>query len=242
MSPRGRRPAGADTRGLIVEAARTEFAAQGYAATSLRSIARRAGVDPALVHHYFDGKPGLFGEVMTLPVSPTVLLDRLRSAPRDQVGLTLARTFFTLWDGPVGRERLRAILSSVVTHEDAARPIREFLADEVFTRVASYADGSPLPAREARLRGGLAAGQLVGVALLRYVAGYEPVAGADVEELIAALAPTLQAHLVVGAPADPEVAFGAPGVVSGTSPADLTRSGVAGSTIRAAGSPRSTSR
>ncbi|MFN8097634.1 MAG: TetR family transcriptional regulator [Dermatophilaceae bacterium] len=217
MSPRGRRPAGADTRGLIVEAARTEFAAQGYAAASLRSIARRAGVDPALVHHYFAGKTELFGEVMTLPVSPSMLIERLRSAPRDQVGVTIARSFFTLWDTPVGRERLRAILASVMTHEDAARPIREFLADEVFTRVASYADGSPLPPGEARLRGGLAAGQLIGVALLRYVAGYEAIVEASVEGLVAALAPTLQAHLVVDLP---------PG---------LTPSGDAGSASRAGG-------
>jgi AcrR family transcriptional regulator len=197
VSPRGRRPAGADTRGSIVEAARAEFASVGYAAASLRSIARRAGVDPALVHHYFDGKPALFGEVMILPFSPAALLAQLRSAPTDQIGQTLARNFFTLWDGPEGRVRLRAIFASVLTHEEAARPIREFLTDEVFTQVATRADGSALPLAEAKFRGGLAAGQLIGVAILRYVAGYEPLVSASVEDLIAALAPVLQGHLVV---------------------------------------------
>ena len=70
MSPRGRRPGGVDTRQAIVEAARVDFAEQGYDGTSLRGIARRAEVDPALVHHYFGGKPQLFAAVMDIPADP----------------------------------------------------------------------------------------------------------------------------------------------------------------------------
>jgi AcrR family transcriptional regulator len=105
MRPRGRRPAGSDTRAEIVAAARTEFAEAGYAAASIRSIARRAEVDPALVHHYFDGKPALFGEVLDFPVNPEVLLRRLHETPREKLGSALVATFLDVWDDGIGRER-----------------------------------------------------------------------------------------------------------------------------------------
>ena len=70
LSAVGRRPGNADTRGEIVEAAKRVFAAKGYDGTSLRAVAREAGVDPALVHHYFDGKASLFVAAMALPFDP----------------------------------------------------------------------------------------------------------------------------------------------------------------------------
>ena len=66
----GRRPGNADTRGEIVEAAKRVFAAKGYDGASLRAVAREAQVDPALVHHYFDGKASLFVAAMALPFDP----------------------------------------------------------------------------------------------------------------------------------------------------------------------------
>ena len=126
---RGRRPSGSDTRGEIVAAARGEFSAQGYDATSLRAVARRAGVDSALVHHYFAGKPALFAEVMELPLDPVVLVAAIVAAPRDEVGATLVRSFFTVWDDAEGRERFQGVIRSALTHEAAARMIREFLTE-----------------------------------------------------------------------------------------------------------------
>lgn len=90
---RGRRPAGEDTRAAIVDAARAEFSAKGYDASSLRAIARLAEVDPALVHHYFDGKAALFVQAMSLPVNPSPRIEAILAGPRDQVGEGLARTF-----------------------------------------------------------------------------------------------------------------------------------------------------
>ena len=190
MSPRGRRPAGEDTRAVILAAARQEFAGKGYDASSLRAIARTAGVGPALVHHYFEGKPELFAETMELPVRPAQVVATLLDGPREQVGERVVRTFFGIWDSPDGRERLVALIRSAVSHEEAARMLREFLAREVFGRIAS-ALGVPDP----ELRAGLAVSQMVGVALMRYVMGLEPIASADPEELVAHLAPTLQRYL-----------------------------------------------
>ena len=61
-------------------------------------IARRAEVDPALVHHYFGGKPQLFAAIMDIPADPAALISAVVTGPRDQVGESLVRTFLAVWD------------------------------------------------------------------------------------------------------------------------------------------------
>lgn len=197
MSPRGRRPGGEDTRGLILEAARAEFAEQGYDATSLRGIARRAEVDPALVHHYFEGKPALFAEVMDFPVDPSVLIDRVLAAPRDQVGAALVQTFLRVWDSPEGRQRFQGVVRSAVSHDDAALMLRQFLTREIFGRVATELAGRDDPEAQAsaQLRAGLAAGQMLGMAMMRYIVAFPAVVEASQDELVAQLGPTIQRYL-----------------------------------------------
>lgn len=188
---RGRRPAGEDTRAAILDAARAEFSAKGYDASSLRAIARLAEVDPALVHHYFDGKAALFVESMSFPVNPSSVIDAILAGPREDVGERLAGTFFEVWDSPDGRERLVALIRSAVSQEDAARMLREFLAREVFAKVALSVD-VPQP----HLRAGMAAAQMIGLAMMRYVIGFEPIVRASTDEIVALVAPTLQRYLV----------------------------------------------
>jgi len=194
---RGRRPAGEDTRAEILDAARAEFSLRGYDASSLRAIARLAEVDPALVHHYFDGKAALFVEAMSIPVNPVFLIDAILAGPREDVGERLAATFFDIWDSPPGRERLVALIRSAVSHEDAARMLREFLTREVFAKVA-LSIGVPQP----HLRAGMAAAQMIGVAMMRYVIGSEPVVGASTDEIVALVGPTLQRYLADPDPGD----------------------------------------
>lgn len=196
MSPRGRRPAGQDTRGLIVDAARAEFAEQGYDAVSMRAIARRAAVDAALVHHYFDGKAALFAEVVEVPADPTALIRAVVDGPREQVGESLARTFLAVWDSDDGRARFQGILRSAVSHDEAARMLREFVAREVFGRVAGELGDPSAPDDLVQLRAGLAAAQMIGVAMMRYVLLFPPVAAAAPDDLVAELAPVLQRYLV----------------------------------------------
>ena len=175
---------------MILDAARTEFSAKGYDASSLRAIARLAEVDPALVHHYFDGKAALFVESMSLPVNPSFLIDTILAGPREQVGQGLARIFFDIWDSPLGRERLVALIRSALSQEDAARMLREFLVREVFGKVA-LSMGVPEP----QLRAGMAAAQMIGVAMMRYVIGFEPMVSASTDEIVGLVGPTLQRYL-----------------------------------------------
>jgi AcrR family transcriptional regulator len=195
MSPRGRRPGGADTRQAIVEAARVDFADQGYDGTSLRGIARRAAVDPALVHHYFGGKAQLFAAVMDIPADPAALIGAVVAGPRDGVGEALVRTFLAEWDSEDGRQRFQALMRAAVTHDEATRMLREFLTREVFGRVLrSLAPEGERPA-DLELRAGLAASQMVGLAMMRYIVEFPAVVDAGHDELAALVGPTIQRYL-----------------------------------------------
>jgi AcrR family transcriptional regulator len=187
---RGRRPAGEDTRAAIVAAARAEFAARGYEGATLRGIARAAGVDPRLVHHYFDGKDDVFAATMELPVRPGEIVARVTAAGADGLGERLLRLFFSVWDTPRGQQSIVALLSSVLTSESAARMIREFLTREVLGRIVAV-----VGADDPELRASLAASQMVGLIMARYVVKVEPLASADPEVIIPFVAPTLQRYL-----------------------------------------------
>jgi AcrR family transcriptional regulator len=195
MSPRGRRPGGADTRLSIVEAARADFSEQGYDGTSLRGVARRAGVDPALVHHYFGGKPQLFAAVMDIPADPAALIGAVVEGPREQVGEALVRTFLGVWDSEDGRQRFQALMRAAVTHDEATRMLREFLTREVFGRVLKALAGEEDRPADLELRAGLAASQMVGLAMMRYIVAFPAVVEADHDELAALVGPTIQRYL-----------------------------------------------
>ena len=189
----GRRPAGGDTRGAIAAAAREEFADRGYDGTSMRAVARRAGVDPALVHHYFDGKPALFAAAMDLPVSPSALVAGILEGDPACLGERLAQTFLRAWDDPANTPHIVAMLRAGMTHDAAGRMLREFLTTEVFGPVARAARPDDDPS--VPLRAGLAAAQMIGLATLRYAVPHPPVADAPADEVARRVGPVLQQHL-----------------------------------------------
>lgn len=184
----GRRPGPSATRPLIVKAARELFAEKGFDGTSLRAVARAAGVDPALVHHYFAGKEALFVEALEFPFDPAELVPRLLAGPRAELGERLVRTFLAIWGDPELRPRLEAIVRSAVSGERGAALLREFLTAAVLGRLAEELE---VP----RLRVAAAASQVLGFVLLRYVVAVPPVAAASDDEVVALLAPTVQRYL-----------------------------------------------
>ena len=192
---RGRRPGGVDTRAAILSAARGQFAAKGYDKASIRGIARDAGVDPALVHHYFAGKAQLFAETVDLSVDPTVVVGRIFEGDPARLGWRVIETFLLLWDPPERRQVLVALLRSSMTSDEGARALREFLNREIFGRIA-VATGVPDP----QLRGSLAGAQMLGMAVMRYVLKVPALVDAPNPVIVERLGPILQAHLVDTAP------------------------------------------
>jgi AcrR family transcriptional regulator len=193
VTPPGRRPGKRDTRADIVDAARAEFAETGYGATSLRAIARRAGVDPALVHHYFTDKVALF-------VAATHLPDDLRPVPPHgggddgPAGGAVVEGFLTMWDAAAADAGTSfvAVAQAMTASPEAAGAMREFVAERVWSMVPTPADESP-EVRQRRLA--LVGSQLVGLAWARYILRVEPLASADRAEVARWVGPTITRYL-----------------------------------------------
>src|SRR5918912_3100625 len=96
--PRGRRRAGEDTRAALLDAARVEFTERGFDGATVRAIAQRAAVDPAMVNHWFGGKDGLFVAVMEIPVNPDEIIPRILHGDPEQVAERILRIFLSVWD------------------------------------------------------------------------------------------------------------------------------------------------
>ncbi|MFD1663378.1 TetR family transcriptional regulator [Streptomyces caeni] len=179
------------TRDRILEAAREEFSERGYEKASVRGIAKAAGVDSALVHHYFGTKEQVFEAAIEIVFASALSApDAVADGPRDAVGERLTRFVFGVWENPATRRPLLAVVRSAVNNETAAAVFRRLVAAQLLRRIAGQLD---VPDPE--LRAELAAAQLVGVAMLRYVIKVEPLASADMEQLVARLAPVVQGHL-----------------------------------------------
>ncbi|MGC9542400.1 TetR family transcriptional regulator [Streptomyces sp. UG1] len=190
---RGRPPRteSAGTRDRILDAAREEFSERGYDKTSVRGIAKSAGVDSALVHHYFGTKEQVFEAAVEVAFAPALKArDAVLGGPLDDVGERMTRVIFGLWENPVTRKPLLAIVRSAFNNEAAAAVFRRLVTAQLLRRIAGEID-----APDAELRAELAAAQLVGIAMMRYVIKIEPIASVGMEEIIARVAPVVQGHL-----------------------------------------------
>jgi AcrR family transcriptional regulator len=189
MATRGRRPGPSNTREEILAAARRLFAQRGYQATTMRAIAAEAGVNAALVHHYYGSKEQLLIAAMNLPLNPADVIRELRDAgPRDELGERLVRFFVRTWRDPETGQPLQALLRASASSDAGAATMREFVENVMLARLSALL-GIP----RLRLAGGFA--QLVGFALAGTVIGIEPLASASEDELVALLGPSIQRYV-----------------------------------------------
>ena len=175
----------------MLTAARTAFAERGYDGATIRGIATAAGVDPALVHHYFGNKDKLFLAAVEAPADPDELLPVVLASPPGELGAAVVRMVLRLWDGPARPAGL-ALLRSAVSNEWTAKLLREFLVSKVLRTVVSTLGFDP-DVRAARAS--LVASQIMGLVMARYVLRLEPLASASPESLVAAIGPTVQRYL-----------------------------------------------
>jgi AcrR family transcriptional regulator len=197
----GRRPGESRTREKILDAARKRFGDHGYDGATIRAIAGDAGVDPALVHHFYGTKERLFAAAMRLPVLPSEIITGVLGAERDRlgeefgprIGEVLTGTMLRAWDVAGIRTAFLGLLRSAATTDQGVAMLREFVTSTIvtsLTEVAGLGDD-----QEGRFRATLVASQVVGLGFARYVIGLEPLASASTEDLVAAIGPTVQRYL-----------------------------------------------
>ncbi len=195
----GRRPGGTGTRAAILGAARQAFADLGFEGATVREIAARAGVDPAMIHHYFGSKEKLFLAAVDVPFDPADFLASAGPVPRDAVGEHVVRSLVRAWDSVAGAAVL-ALLRSAFRSRSGALLLRELVLARILRPVLSGLEPDPVLAE---WRAALAASQLAGLALTRYVLRLEPLAGASPEAIVAAIAPQVQHYLTGPVPPPP---------------------------------------
>jgi AcrR family transcriptional regulator len=186
----GRRPGTPATRDAILTAARRCFAERGFRGATIRLVASEAGVDPALVHHYFGTKADLFAAAVELPVQPSDRVAALLAADRSHLGEALLRTVLGVWDSEPGRGAWVGLIRSALSDDAALTLLRDFLVSSIFKPVAAALDVD-----EADFRVGLVASQVVGLGIARHVLELDPLATRSDDDLLAAVAPVLQHYL-----------------------------------------------
>ena len=187
----GRRPGNQDTRGQIITAARQAFATKGFAGASMRGIAAEAGVDAALIHHYFENKEQLFLATVALPLEMPQKLEEVAAGGLDGIGERLVRTLLGVWDSDL-QPSLIAGIRTTLTDPALTRSVGEFLALEIIGRVLRRDD---LPPEEANRRAGLAASQVLGLVIGRYVLQLPLLVSRRSEDLVVEVGPTVQRYL-----------------------------------------------
>ncbi|OMC06141.1 TetR family transcriptional regulator [Mycobacterium sp. NS-7484] len=193
------RPAGpSDKRERILAGARELFARNGFDKTSIRAIAAEAGVDAALVHHYFGTKTELFAAAIHIPIDPMTVIGKLQEVPVEQIGHTLPAILLPLWDSEIGKGFV-ATLRSILAGNDVSL-VRSFLQEIIVGAIGPRVDN---PVGSAQIRIQFVASQLVGVAMARYILELDPFASLPVEQIVETIGPTLQRYLTGDLPGLP---------------------------------------
>ncbi len=192
----GRRAGDSGTSEAILDAARKEFAEHGYQGATIRAIAAGAGVDPALVHHFYGTKEALFAAAMRLPVVPSEILAAAFESGLGEhsLGKHAVHTALTLWETEGLKETFLGLLRSAVTSEDAARMLREFITESILGTLARVA-GAHGTREEIDYRVGMVATQMLGLAMTRLVLGLPVIVNASVDELAATIGPAIERYL-----------------------------------------------
>lgn len=186
---RGRRPGAPDTKAEVLAAARTSFAERGFRGTTIRAVAASAGVDPALVHHYFGTKDDLFLAALQMPVDPRELLAPVVAQGPDGAGERLLRIFLSVWDDPDIQVQLLAVVRSVLSADGAT------LLKDGFIPVVVGPVLAPLVKDEPDVRIPLVASQVLGLIVARYVIALPPMAQMPAEDVVARIGPVIQHYL-----------------------------------------------
>jgi AcrR family transcriptional regulator len=180
----------------ILEAAIAEFGEKGYDAATIRAIAERADVDPALVHHYFDSKADLFADAVRLPIRPQPAIAALLDGDIDELGERAVRYVLSLWENPELQRRavplMRAAMGSKLTTPVVMQLLNREIASKVAERIAAerHASGT-----DAEYRAALILSQMFGLLAGRYILRIPGLVDAPVDDLVTSVGATIQRYV-----------------------------------------------
>ena len=188
----GRRPGANETRAAIVAAARDAFAALGYEKATIRGIAREAGVDPALVHHFYGSKEDVFKAAVSDVLAPiaTAMEGVGRGADPHRMSERLARVLVGLWEREPTKGALVGAVRAAVTSETAAGLLRGIVQEHAIAAVAASTEQP-----DAELRANLIGATMVGITVARQVLAVEPLASLDEDALTGLLSGVIEHYL-----------------------------------------------
>ena len=187
----GRRPGPSRSRAAILAAARDEFARRGFDVVTVRQIAARAGVDPAMITHHFGSKQQLFLAALDVSFDPAAEIAQVVEGPGEELAARLLTRLLAVWDSPVGASAIAAVRTAV-QRDDTVGLVRDLALTRALRPLMETMSGPPA---ERLWRADLVASQVIGLIFTRYVLRLEPLASAPHPEVVAALAPTLQRYL-----------------------------------------------
>jgi AcrR family transcriptional regulator len=176
------RRSSAETKAVILAAARQRFAESGYERATIRAIAADANIDPSMVMRYFGNKDQLFAAAADFDLQ----IPDLSGVDRDQLGARLVAHFLDRWERD---EVLVVLLRSSTTNEEAAQRMRKIFSSQLRPVIGI------IHPTDAPRRAGLIATQVLGLALCRYVLRLPPVVAMSRDEVVAWLGPTIQRYV-----------------------------------------------
>lgn len=178
--------------------ARDLFARNGFDKTSIRAVAAAAGVDSALVHHYYGTKEQLFTAAIRIPLDPMTILGPLREAPVEELGYKLPSLLLPLYDSELGAGMI-ATIRSLLSGADVSL-VRAFLREVIIEEIAARVDTPP---GAGIIRAEFVASQIAGVLMARYILELQPFASLPPEQIAQTIAPNLQRYLTGDLPGLP---------------------------------------
>jgi AcrR family transcriptional regulator len=175
----------------VLDAARELFAELGFERTTMRAVGARAGVDPALIYHYFGDKDGLLAAALEAMVADLAAVFDGIGDDAGRAGEELVRRVTSLWDErPEIREGMLATLRTALSHDHAARLLRDMLSSLLLAAL-----GDVLASDRRELRVALIGSHIGGLMLARYILKIPGAAAASPADLVQAVGPVVQHYL-----------------------------------------------
>lgn len=179
---------GEQTRRRILETASTLFSQKSFDAVSMRVIAKEAGVDPALISHYFGSKEGLFEAMLEQSVGVDAIAAEMFSGDVTGLGATMVRVAEQLWASEAGKGVI-AIMRRAFT--DDSQLVRQFATKALLGRLVERLPND----EDGMLRASLVATQMSGLLFARHVLRIKPLASLTADQVVALIGPAVQHYL-----------------------------------------------